>query len=159
MSKIYIGKIVNTHGIKGEVKILSNVSNKDKIFVPGNKIYIGNDMEIIDRYRHHKIFDMIKIKGIDNINDVLKYKGCKVYIDIEEIGIKDNEYILEELVGYNINNEGKILGKVREIVYNNGNTLLGIDYDRNYYIPYSYIVDVNKKERVVNTKDVEGLIL
>ena len=42
MSYIKIGKIATTHGIKGELKILSNFEYKDKIFIPGFKLYIGN---------------------------------------------------------------------------------------------------------------------
>ena len=74
---IYIGKIVNTHGIKGELRILSNFSSKNKVFIPQMPIYIDNQKEIINSYRHHKMFDMITLKNYNNINEVLKYKGKK----------------------------------------------------------------------------------
>ena len=71
MKYIYIGKIVNTHGLKGEVRILSGFKYKDLIFKNNFKIYIGEDKipEIINSYRYHKIFDMITIKGINSINN------------------------------------------------------------------------------------------
>ena len=43
MKYINIGKLVNTHGIKGEVRIVSNFKYKDRVFIPGMKIYIGTD--------------------------------------------------------------------------------------------------------------------
>lgn len=161
MEKLYIGKIVNTHGIKGEVKILSNNSNKDKIFIPGMNIYINNNKEIINSYRHHKIFEMITIKGIDNINDVLKYKGCNVYIDINDLKLDNDEYLLEELVGYSIIYKERDYGIVREIVYNNSSNLLGIDYEKNYYIPNNdnFIKKVDKDKRIIIVDNIEGLII
>ena len=64
MEYIYIGKIVNTHGIKGEVRILSKFKYKSRIFCKYFKIYIGKSMneEVISSYRPHKQFDMIKHK-------------------------------------------------------------------------------------------------
>ena len=81
MEYIYIGKIVNTHGIKGEVRILSRFDFKEKVFVPNTLIYIGEEKieEKIVSYRKHKSFDMVLLEGIKDINDVLKYKGKNVY--------------------------------------------------------------------------------
>ena len=81
MNWIYIGKIVNTHGIKGEVRLLSNFSKKALVFKKDFKIYIGEEKEeeIINTYRPHKQFDMLTFQGINDINKVLKYKGKKVY--------------------------------------------------------------------------------
>ena len=89
MNYIYVGKIVNTHALKGEIRIISDFEYKDRVFIVNNRLYVGEKKEelIIETYRVHKQFDMIKFKGIDNINDVIKYKGNKVYID------KDNNRI------------------------------------------------------------------
>ena len=80
---VYIGKIVNTHGIKGELRLLSKFSYKERVFVKGMTIYIGRnkEKEEIVSYRHHKCFEMITLKGYSNINEVLKYKGALVYVD------------------------------------------------------------------------------
>ena len=106
MKYIYIGKIVNTHGLKGEIRILSDFKYKELIFKDNFKIYIGEDKipEVINSYRHHKIFDMITIKGINNINDVLKYKGKRVYVNKEdipfltELGVKDSKKLSDEQI-------------------------------------------------------------
>lgn len=97
MDYIYIGKIVNTHGIKGEIRILSDFQYKDLVFKKDFEIYIGDKKikEIINSYRPHKTFDMITIKGINDINDVLKYKGLNVYINKESLTgvLFDEDYI------------------------------------------------------------------
>ena len=71
----YLGKIVNTHGIKGEIRILSDFEKKELVFRPDFEIYIGEEKkkEIIQTYRHHKNFEMNTIQGYQNINEVLKY--------------------------------------------------------------------------------------
>jgi 16S rRNA processing protein RimM len=96
MKYIFIGRIVNTHALKGEVRIVSDFEFKDRIFKENTLLYIGEnkDKEIIETYRKHKQFDMVKFKGIDYINDVLKYKGSKVYIDESILNLKDDEILI-----------------------------------------------------------------
>ena len=96
--KLKVGKYVNTHGIKGEIRLLSNFSRKDLVFTSGVKIYIKDKEFVIDSYRHHKEFDMLKLKGINNINDILDLKGNDVYVDSSII----DEFIDEDLVNYKV---------------------------------------------------------
>ena len=61
MNYLYIGKIVNTHGIKGEIRIISSFEEKELVFCKNTKIYIGDNFEekVIISYRHHKKYEMI----------------------------------------------------------------------------------------------------
>ena len=61
MKYINVGKLVNTHGLKGEVRILSDFRHKKNVFVKGMKLYIGKKKEefTINTYRFHKIYDMV----------------------------------------------------------------------------------------------------
>ena len=114
MTLIKIGKIVNTHGIKGELRLLSKFPYKDKVFINNMTIYIDKkDKEIINTYRKHKNFDMITLKGYNNINEVLKYKGKNAYVNDSDIKLDNNKYLDEELIGLNViyedNNKGTIV--------------------------------------------------
>ncbi|MBE6154137.1 MAG: 16S rRNA processing protein RimM [Firmicutes bacterium] len=163
MEYVYIGKIVNTHGIKGEIRILSNFDKKEIVFMPGFKIYIGNTKEenIIISYRKHKNFDMVKLKGIDDINEVLKYKGFKVYVNRDDLNLNNNEYVLDDLLSLNIISNNKNYGIVENIFDNNGNVLLAIKFEKNYYIPYNsdYIKEVDLQNKIIYVNNVEELIL
>lgn len=163
MNLIYIGKIVNTHGIKGEVRLLSNFEEKDLIFKEGFKVYIGsmNEEETINTYRHHKQFEMISFKGINDINLVLKYKGKKVYINKDDLNLKDDEYLLEDLIGMKIINNEEQLGTVTDIYDTKAGKLLYISFAKNYYIPYNsnYIKQVDVRRKEIQTKNVKDLIL
>ena len=101
---ILVGKIVNTHGIKGEIRILSSFDRKDLAFKVGNSLYIGDNKieEKINTYRVHKEFDMVSFERYSNINEVLKYLKQNVYIKREDLKLNDNEYILEDLINMDI---------------------------------------------------------
>ena len=160
---ICIGKIVGTHGIKGELRILSNFEKKLAVFTPNFKIYFGSNYEEfkITNYRHHKNYEMITLEGISNINEVLKYKGMFVYIKRSDLRLTKNEYLLDELIGMVILHDKKELGKVGNIVYNNANILMEIKGARNFYIPINdnFIVDVNLDKKEIIVKNIEGLII
>ena len=163
MNLIYIGKIVNTHGIKGEVRLLSNFEEKDLIFKKDFKVYVGDERErlIINSYRPHKQFDMLTFKGINDINDVLKYKGKKVYIDKEDLHLKEDEYLLEDLIGMNIICDKEVLGVVSNIYESLQGKLLYITFAKNYYIPYNnnYIKEIDVKKKEIHAENIKGLIL
>ena len=96
---VYIGKIVNTHGIKGELRILSDFDKKELVFKNNFNIYIGPSYikETINTYRVHKEYDMVTLIGYDNINEVLKYKGLNVYINRDDLNLDNNDYIMSDL--------------------------------------------------------------
>ena len=141
MKFIRVGKIVNTHGIKGELRILSDFRHKDKVFVKDMKVYVGKKKQefIINSYRFHKIFDMITMKGYNDIDQVLKYKGDYVFVNKEDIVLNENEYLDEDIVGLNVYVEDKLLGRVQKIEKHSVNEILVIKNDeKNYLVPYNY---------------------
>ena len=152
MEYLNIGKIVNTHGIKGEVRILSSFSDKS-IFKPGNILYINNDALEITSYRVHKNYDMVTFKGINDINEVLKYKGMDVLIKRDDI---DN-FIIEDLIGYDVYTD-KLVGKIDRLIANIKYVILVLD--NGSMIPYidNFIEKVDNDNKIVYVKEIEGLI-
>lgn len=163
MSYIYLGKIVQTHGIKGELRIRSNFEYKDKVFVPGFKLYISKNYieEEIATYRPHKEFDMVTFKNYSNINEVLKYLKNDVYVKKEDLNLATSEYVLEELVGCHVYENDTDYGNVVEIVYNNSNVLLSITGERNFYIPNNpnFIKKVDIDDKKIIVENIKGLML
>ena len=155
-----IGKIVNTHGIKGEIKILSNFPYKDYVFLKGMTIYIEKDnREVIQSYRRHKNFDMITLQGYDNINDVLKYKGKMVYVDSADIKLPNDSYLDEELIGLTVIYENKAHGIIDGIERYNKVVLFSVLYDgKQYLLPYNKeIIDkVDLDSGKIYIKDIKG---
>lgn len=154
MDYIFIGKIVSTHGIKGEVKIISDFFEKDKIFKKGFKLYITPlyHEEVINTYRVHKNYDMVTFNGYNDINEILKYIGMGVYIKRSDLDLKEDEYLLSDLIGYVVYDNNKLLGKVSGINFNN-NVLLKIDDI--FYIPFidEFIEKVDVKTKKIMTRN------
>ena len=160
MDLVYVGKIVGTHGIKGELRIKSDFEKKDLVFKPNNKIIIDKNEHIIRTYRYHKVFDMITIDEFDNINDVLCFVGKNVYVSRDSLNLKENDYILNDLIGLDVVFNDTVYGIVKD--YNcDKNPLLKVEYDKNYYIPINsnYIKEVDLENNRIIVEDIEGLII
>ncbi|MDD3241887.1 MAG: ribosome maturation factor RimM [Bacilli bacterium] len=160
---ICIGKIVNTHGIKGELRLLSDFEYKDKVFVKGMKIYVGRkkELEVINSYRHHKCFEMITLRNYFDINQVLKYKGLSVYIDKNDLVLDDNQILDRDLIGLNVyvdEVEHGIVTAVRD--EGNSNKIIEIEYNYDIVlIPYNdvFVKNINIKEKRIDILPIEGM--
>lgn len=152
-----IGKVVNTHGIKGEIRIISDFEYKNIVFQKGNHLYINNDELIINSYRVHKNYDMITLKSITNINDVLKYKGYDVYINKNDY--KFNGILDDELIGVNVYFKNKKIGIIKQIQKGKMQKLFVIyNGKKDILIPYVKPFIKNISSSKVELKEIEGLL-
>lgn len=150
---IYIGKYVNTHGIKGEIRIKSDFKYKDKVFFVGNTLIIDNQEFIINSYRRHKEYDMITLKGITNINQIIDLKGSKVFVF--NISLDDGEYLDSTLIGFKVYMNNIYKGDVLDIKYlNNSKKILVVN---NKYVPFE-LVNVNLDKKRIDVMEVDGLL-
>lgn len=158
MDFLYLGKIVNTHGIKGEIRIVSDFKYKEEVFKKGSNLYIGRDKvkEEINSYRVHKNYDMVTLVGINDINDVLKYKGKEVYINRDEH--KFEGIIYEDLIGLEVYSEDELIGNVTDIMKSTAHPILVVGEDK--FIPFidEFILNVDVDKKRIDVKLIEGLI-
>jgi|SRR5690606_19344 len=124
MNWFNVGVIVNTHGIRGELKVLSKTDFPEERFAKGNRLMMFNDETgqsepiEIERSREQKGLYYVKLKGFDNINDVEKYKGWVIRISEEDQGqLDDGEYFYHQIIGCEVyTEEEELLGTVKEIL-------------------------------------------
>ena len=157
MELVNIGRIVNTHGIKGELRILSDFRYKDKVFIKGMKLYVGKKKEefIINTYRHHKVFDMVTFDGYTNINEVLYLKGLNVYVDIDSIDL-DGTIYPEKLMGYEVYFENELIGNITEVLNEPASYVLRVN--EKILIPYVDKFIDKIEDNKVYFKNIGGLI-
>ena len=119
-----VGQIVNTHGIKGELKVVpftDDISRFDKL----KKVYVKTKKESklyqIEGVRYHKNMVLLKLQGIDNPEQAELLKNSFLEIDREDaVPLKEGTYFIADLIGLEVyTDEGKLLGKVDDI-YNTG---------------------------------------
>lgn len=160
MEYLSVGKLVNTHGIKGEVRLLSSFRYKNKVFVKGFKLYIGKEKKEyeVDSYRVHKNFDMLTFKDNHDINLVEYLKGSFVYINKEDLVLDENSFLSIDLIGFNVIIDGKNIGHIVDVLDTPANEVLVLD--NKVMIPYvkEFIIKVNKDAKVVEVKNMKGLL-
>lgn len=160
---INIGKIINTFGIKGELKIKSDFEYKDRAFHENAPLYIGIDKvkEVVNTHRFHKNNDLVTFKGYTNINEVLKYKDDYVYVLRSDLNLQEDEYLYNDLLYVEVNNENEYMGTVKEILNNYSQIILRIKTDKKeVLVPLvdEYIVKFDKEKRILYTKNIQNLL-
>ena len=119
-----IGQIVNTFGIKGMVKVnpftddISQFEEMETILVDKK----GSLLEMqIEEVKHSKNQVLLKLKGIDTVEEAEKYRNCYLKLPREKARkLPKNTYFIADLIGLEVyTEEGKLLGKVDDI-YNTG---------------------------------------
>lgn len=160
MEYIYIGEVVNTHGIKGELRIVSSFQYKDKAFIKGKSFYLGKrhqEMKL-NSYRRHKDFDMVTFEGIDNINEAIAFKGDKVYVKRADIEV--DGYFDEDLIGLNVIADSKEIGTVARIVESPAHRIIIVSGNSNCMIPYvdEYIKNINLDDKTITINPIKGLL-
>ena len=156
MNKLYIGKIVNTHGIKGELRIKDNLTKKqrEEIFKVGSNLIIDEKSYKITSYRVHKDYDMVTFLGFNNINDVMFLKGKTVYKERSEINLNNEDILDSELITYKVKTTDNIEGKIIDVeeTGNNYKILRLLINDSEVLVPYHkdfVTINSNKKEVIV----------
>lgn len=156
---LYIGKIVSTHGIKGELRILSDFQFKEKVFKVGNELIINNNSYKIRTYRKHKNFDMVTLNEYNNINDVLFLLKQKVFFKEEDLKLSDEEILDEDLLKFKVLcNE--LEGKVLEVfLASENNKIVRVMLDKEYLIPMNspLIKKIDKNNKVIEIELIDGM--
>ncbi len=161
---IPVGIIVNTHGLKGTLKIKSDSDFKNERFVLGSKLFIHYKKELVPvtvrKYQHKKGLEYIDFEEFMHINDCEKYKGSELLIrkkDRKELGA--DEYYYDELTGMSVVLDDKhgIVNDVREMP--SGALLEIIVDDKKVLVPFNkeFIKKVDQKQRIIYINVWEGL--
>nr|WP_300005368.1 ribosome maturation factor RimM [Tissierella sp.] len=164
MEYIVVGKIVNTHGIRGEVKIYPYTDDIER-FSDLKNIYIGEDkLSVeIDNVKYHKNMILTKLKEFDNINEVLKFKEELVFIhENEKVELPKDNYFIYELIDCKVFDlEGNSLGYISDVLQNSSNDIYIIkDNGKEYLIPAvkEFIKEVNIEKKIIIIDPIEGMI-
>lgn len=159
MELIYVGKIVNTFGIKGELKIVSRFEMAKRVFVKGNHLIINKTNYEITNVRFHKNNYLVELNNIKDINKIEYLINEEVYFAKENLNLTANEYLIEELLNYKVVSNNEEVGVVTSYDDNKINPLIKVN-DR-FYIPIkgNFILNVDKTNKVITLSDIRGLML
>ena len=160
--KLLAAKIVNTHGIRGEVKAVY-YTDSPKFFEDIKKIYLGDEEFTLTGSRAHKGAVLLKLSGIDSIEAAEKLIGKEISTKREEAPLPDGQFFIVDIIGCTVlSEEEEPIGKITDVFPTGSNDVFEVllPGGKKAYIPN--IHDVVKKIDIDN-KDVtihvmEGLI-
>ncbi|MFD1471153.1 ribosome maturation factor RimM [Companilactobacillus mishanensis] len=167
--KLYrVGKIVNTHGIKGELRIVAITDFPEERFKPGSTLFMKQNNGLkefkVESSRKHKNFILVKFEGFDNINDVEQFKNYELFTNSEiSTELKDGEFLYNQIIGLKvIDQELGEIGTVSEIMELGPNDVWVVKGRKYKEVLIPYIDDVVKnvdlENQVVNVEIPDGLI-
>ena len=92
------GRVLNTHGIRGEIKI-DPWCDSPVVFEQLSALYIDGHPYPLEKSRSHKSFVLCKLQGIDTPEAAMAFKNKTVFLDKEEVPLEDGAYFLADILG------------------------------------------------------------
>lgn len=129
---LQVGVISSTHGVRGEVKVFPTTDDANR-FRKLKTVILDTGREHltleIQSVKFFKQFVILKFKGIDNINDIEKYKGRSLLVDRKHaVKLKENEYFVADMIGISVFTEdGKAFGILKDVMETGANDVYIIE--------------------------------
>lgn len=166
MEYTIVGKIISSHGIKGEVKIYPLTDNLNR-FDYLKTAYIG-DKKIkvkLEKVKYHKNLAILKFKEFNDINEIIPFKDNFIYVDeAEKVVLPENHFFIYDLVGSKVfDTKLKLIGILSDVIQGPSNDIYVIkdmEKDKEYLIPAvkQFIVDVDIDNKKIVIDPIEGMI-
>ncbi|OTN86579.1 ribosome maturation factor RimM [Enterococcus sp. 7E2_DIV0204] len=164
-----VGKIVNTQGLKGEVRVISQTDFPELRYKKGTVLTLFQEKKApieltIQSHRKHKNFDIVTFENHSSINDVEKYRDGILKVSKEKLtDLPENEFYYHQIIGLTVVDEhDKELGKIKEILSPGANDVWVVQRPKkkDALIPYieSVVKSIDLENNVVHVEIPEGLI-
>ena len=156
---IEAGKVVNTHGVKGEVKIQVWLDSPE--FLKKFKtVYIDNRAVKLVSGRVHKGFLIAVLDGVDDVNAAMSLKNKTVFIDRKDAKLPKGAYFLQDIIGAAVVTEdGESVGTLEDILETTASQIYVVKGETEHLIPAvdEFIVKVDAENAVVTVRLIEGM--
>lgn len=163
---LQVGVISSTHGIRGEVKVFPTTDDAAR-FKKLKKVLLDTGKERLElevqSVKFFKQFVILKFKGIDNINDIEKYKGKSLLVPREDaVPLGDDEYYIADLIGMEVFAGNARFGVIKDVMETGANEVYIIDSDKHgeVLVPAirQCILDVDVENKKLQIRLMDGLI-
>ena len=168
MNYFNVGKIVNTQGLQGEMRVLSVTDFAEERFKKGNilALFDKKDQFVMDveiaSHRKVKNFDIIKFKGMYHINDIEKFRDFTLKVREEDLtDLEDGEFYYHEIIGLEVYENDILLGRIKEILQPGANDVWVVKRKgkRDLLLPYipPVVLGIDIEQGRVDVEIPEGL--
>lgn len=153
---IEAGEIVTTHGVRGEVKVLSWLDSPEML-CEFDRCRIDGKEYAMDAVRVQKTCNLVKLRGIDTMEDAQKLRGKTMELYREDIS--DELIFAAELVDVEVYADGACIGKIKEVLDYPGNSVYVVQGEREYMIPAvkEFILSTDLEKNQMQVKLLKGM--
>ncbi len=152
------GKLVSCHGVRGEVKILP-WADSPEFLLDFDAVYIGGAPYRVERSRVQGTCVLMKLRGVDSVEEAQKLRGAVVRIDRTHTRLPDGAVFIADLIGCRcLDDAGAEFGKIREVLSLPANDVYVISGQHQYMIPAvkEFVKEINIPEQYVKIHLIEG---
>lgn len=164
---LQVGVITSTHGVRGEVKVFPTTDDAAR-FKQLKHVLLDTGREMkpleIQGVKFFKQFVILKFKGIDNINDIERYKRCPLLVERKDaVELKEDEYFIADMIGIQVETEdGEVFGTLKDVMETGANDVYVIDTEEHgeVLVPAikECILDVDVENCKMTIHLMDGLI-
>lgn len=153
---IEAGEIVTTHGVRGEVKVLSWLDSPEML-CEFDRCRISGREYVMDSVRVQKTCNLVKLRGVDTMEDAQKLRGKTMELYREDIS--DELIFAAELVDVEGYADGACIGKIKEVLDYPGNSVYVVQGEREYLIPAvkEFILSTDLERNQMQVKLLKGM--
>ena len=153
---IEAGEIVTTHGVRGEVKVLSWLDSPEML-CEFDRCRIDGKEYAMDAVRVQKTCNLVKLRGVDTMEDAQKLRGKTMELYREDIS--DELIFAAELVDVEVYADGVCIGKIKEVLDYPGNSVYVVQGEREYLIPAvkEFILSTDLEKNQMQVKLLKGM--
>ena len=163
---LQVGVISSTHGVRGEVKVFPTTDDPLRFKSLKNVILDTGKEQIpleIQGVKFFKQFVILKFKGIDNINDIERYKRRSLFVTREDaVELEEDEYYIADLIGMDVITDEGEEGKLVDVIETGANEVYVVEFDKygEVLIPaiHDCILDVDIEAMSMKVHLLEGLV-
>ncbi|HSN65523.1 MAG TPA: ribosome maturation factor RimM [Fusibacter sp.] len=161
-----MGKIVNTHGVRGEVKVYPYSDDLEK-FEDFEYFYIegeGKKKYEIESTRVHKNMVLVKFKGYEDINKVLNFLNKNVYMERKDVEDDSEGHYIVDLIGCEIfDDQGALIGHLKDVLQTSAQDLYEIKKasdGKMFYLPVvdEFVKNIDIKNKKITVHLIEGIM-
>lgn len=156
---IEAGRIINTHGVAGEVKIevwLDSPAFMKKF----KRLYIGGRETAVLSAREHKGFLLAKLDGVDDVNAAMALKGKTLLINREDVRLPKGAFFIQDIIGASvIDQSGAEIGRLSEVLETPAHRVYVVKGEREHLIPAipEFVMSTDSEAGVIRVRLIEGM--
>lgn len=153
-----VGQIINTHGLKGEVKVYP-LTDDIRRFRKLKEVHIdGNAVKVLwCKLQADKV--ILKLEGIESIEQALKYKNKYVEVKREDaVELSEGEFFIADLIGCKVVDENSVeVGKVFDVIQTPSNDVYWVKGSTEVLVPAlkNIVTNIDIENRMITIKPLE----